>query len=62
LPKAKAAALDAAIRNNVQYQTQLLTKKSKIIEDFAASGRVKIVPAVYDLKTSVVNWLELPKK
>lgn len=62
LPADKAAALDAAIRNNVQYQTQLLTKRSKIIEDFAASGRVKIVPAVYDLKTGVVSWLEPRKK
>ena len=62
LPKDKDAALDTAIRNNVQHQTQLLTRQSKIIQDFAASGRVKIVPAVYDLKTGAVNWLELPKK
>jgi carbonic anhydrase len=62
LPKDKDAALDTAIRNNVQHQTQLLTRQSKIIQDFAASGRVKIVPAVYDLETGAVNWLELPKK
>jgi carbonic anhydrase len=62
LPKDKDAALDVAVRNNVQYQTQLLTQKSKIIQDFADSGKVKIVPAVYDLKTGVVHWLELPKK
>jgi carbonic anhydrase len=58
----KETALDTAVRNNVQHQTQLLTKNSSIIRDFAASGRVKIVPAVYDLKTGVVNWLEPPKK
>jgi len=62
LPKDKDAALDAAIRNNVQHQTQLLTKQSRIIRDFASSGRVRIVPAVYDLKTGVVTWLETPKK
>jgi carbonic anhydrase len=62
LPKDKGAALDAAIRNNVLRQTQRLTQRSKIIQDFAGSGRVKIVPAVYDLKTGVVNWLEPPKK
>jgi carbonic anhydrase len=62
LPKDKEAALDAAIRKNVQHQTGLLTKQSKIIRDFADSGRVKIVPAVYDLKTGVVSWLETPKK
>jgi len=32
------------------------------IQDFADSGRVKIVPAIYDLKTGMVNWLEPPKK
>jgi carbonic anhydrase len=62
LPSDKAAALDAAIRNNVLHQTRLLTGKSAIIQDFAASGRIKIVPAIYDLKTGVVNWLEAPKK
>jgi carbonic anhydrase len=60
LPKDKDAALDAAIRSNVLRQTQLLTRQSKIIQDFADSGRVKIVPAVYDLKTGVVNWMEPP--
>ncbi|HLJ92520.1 MAG TPA: carbonic anhydrase [Gemmataceae bacterium] len=62
LPKDPNAALDAAVRNNVQYQTQLLTKRSKIIQDFAGSGRIKIVPAVYDLKTGSVRWLDLPMK
>ena len=62
LPKDKDAALDTAIRNNVQYQTRLLTEKSKIIKDFADGGKVKIVPAVYELKTGVVHWLESPKK
>ncbi len=58
----KATTLDTAVRNNVQHQTQLLTKHSSIIRDFAASGRIKVVPAVYDLKTGVVNWLEPPRK
>ena len=44
------------------YQTQLLTRQSNIIKDFATSGRVKIVPAVYDLKGGVVGWLELRPK
>ena len=61
LPKDKATALDAAIRNNVYHQTRLLTEKSKIIRDFAENSRVKIVPAVYDLKTGVVDWPQLPK-
>jgi carbonic anhydrase len=62
LPADKTAALDAAIRNNVLQQTRLLTGKSEIIKDFADSGRIKIVPAVYDLKTGMVNWLDAPRK
>ncbi len=62
LPKDKDAALETAIRNNVLHQTQLLTKQSKIIQEFASSERVKIVPAIYDLKSGVVTWLEQPKK
>jgi carbonic anhydrase len=62
LPKDKSAALKSAIRNNVLYQTELLTKKSDIIRDFTTSGRVRIVPAVYDLSSGEVNWLEAKKK
>ena len=62
LPKDKKAALVAAIRNNVLYQTELLTKKSAIIRDFTTSGRVRIVPVIYDLSTGEVNWLEASKK
>jgi len=62
LPKDKSTVLDDAVHNNVLYQTQLLTRQSKIIKDFAVSGRVKIVPAVYNLKSGVVNWLEPRKK
>jgi carbonic anhydrase len=58
LPKDKHRALDAAIRNNVLYQARLLTSKSGIIRDFTTSGRAKIAPAVYDLTTGVVDWLE----
>jgi carbonic anhydrase len=62
LPREKDAALDTAVHNNVYHQTRLLTQKSKIIQDFADNGRVKIASAVYDLKTGVVEWPELPKK
>jgi carbonic anhydrase len=54
--------LETGIRNNIVYQTQLLTKQSKIIQDFANHGQVKIVPALYDLKSGEVKWLELPKE
>lgn len=50
--------LDAAIRANVRRQASLLGQQSTILKDFAANGRIKIVPAVYDLKTGEVQWLE----
>jgi carbonic anhydrase len=50
--------LDAAIRNNVLAQTELVTKQSALLKDFAASGRIKIVPAIYDLKSGKVSWLD----
>lgn len=62
LPQGKDAALEAAIRNNVIFHTELLTKKSAIINDFASTGRIRIVPAIYDLSTGVVSWLEAPRK
>jgi carbonic anhydrase len=62
LPNDKHAALDSAIHNNVLHQAGLLTSRSGIIRDFVASGRAKIVPAVYDLTTGIVDWLEPPAK
>ena len=50
--------LDAAIENNVLAQTELVAKQSGLLKDFAASGRIRIVPAVYDLKTGEVRWLK----
>jgi carbonic anhydrase len=51
-------AVDAAARNNARHQAALLPRQSRIVEDFVAGGRAKIVPAFYDLKTGVVEWLE----
>lgn len=53
--------LDAAIRNNVLAQTRQVTKESTLLEEFASTGRIKIVPAIYDLKSGEVIWLE-PKR
>lgn len=50
--------LDAAIRNNVLAQTEQVTKQSSLLKDFASTGRIKIVPAVYDLKSGEVHWLK----
>jgi len=58
LPKDKDEALNAAIRNNVQYHARQLTEQSTIIKDFVGSGRVKIATGVYSIKTGLVEWLE----
>lgn len=58
LPKDKDEALDAAIRNNIQYHARQLTEQSTIIKDFVSSGRVKIVTGVYSLKSGEVEWLK----
>jgi carbonic anhydrase len=53
--------LSAAIHNNVLAQTQQITKQSALLKDLAATGRIKIVPAVYDLKSGEVRWLVLKR-
>jgi len=53
--------LDAAILNNVLAQTELVTKQSSLLKEFVSTGRIRIVPAVYDLKSGEVRWLE-PKR
>jgi carbonic anhydrase len=62
LPKDQKAALLAGIEANVRYHAGQLTSKSKIIKDFTATGRVKIVAGVYSLETGEVKWLELGGK
>jgi len=54
--------LDTAILNNVLAQTEQVTKQSALLKDFAATGRIRIVPAVYDLKSGEVRWLERKRK
>jgi len=60
--KVMREAIDGAVRANALHQARLLTKDSAILKDFVSSGRVRIVPAVYSLKTGEVEWLELPKQ
>lgn len=62
LPHDHDAELGAAIHNNVLFQTSMLTGRSKIIRDFTTKHGVRIVPAIYDLKTGVVHWLDSTAK
>src|SRR5206468_8893565 len=58
LPKDPKAAVDAGIKNNVNYQARLLAQRSTIIKELVNSERVKLVPAVYSLSTGKVEWLD----
>jgi carbonic anhydrase len=58
LPRDKAAALEAATRANAIYQAGEMRKQSEVLRDFADSGRILIVPAVYSLTTGEVTWLD----
>lgn len=53
--------LDAAIHNNVLAQTEEITRQSSLLKEFASTGRIRIVPAVYDLKSGEVRWLEMKR-
>jgi carbonic anhydrase len=53
--------LDDAIRNNVLAQTEQVTQQSELLKEFVATGRIKIVPAIYNLSSGEVDWLE-PKR
>lgn len=54
--------LDAAIHNNVLAQTEQVTKQSALLKDLESTGRIRIVPAVYDLKSGEVRWLKLKRQ
>jgi carbonic anhydrase len=58
LPKDKEAAVDAGVRNNVQFQVQQMSKKSSVIRDYAKSERIALQGAVYSLETGTVEWVK----
>jgi carbonic anhydrase len=58
LPKDKKAALAAATQANTLFQATEMIRQSAILKEFADSGRVRIVPAVYSLTTGEVTWLD----
>jgi carbonic anhydrase len=58
LPRDKAAALMAATKANALFQAAEMTRQSDVLKEFAHSGRVLIVPAVYSLTSGEVTWLE----
>jgi carbonic anhydrase len=58
LPADKAAALAAAIKNNVVQQTNRLAKRSEVIKNHLEQKKLRIVSGVYSLATGKVEWLD----
>lgn len=49
--------IDAVVRANTQAVARALLERSAIVREAVASGKTRVVPAVYDLATSKVSWL-----
>lgn len=47
--------IDNAVKSNVELMIRRLYKRSVIVHDAVAAGEVKVVGAVYDLDTGLVN-------
>jgi carbonic anhydrase len=55
-------ALADAIRHNVLYQVEELSRRSALIKEFIDRGRVGVAAGVYSLDSGRVQWLDLPRK
>lgn len=49
--------VDNAVRSNVELMIRRLYKRSVIVHDAVAAGKVKVVGSVYDLDTGLVNLI-----
>lgn len=57
-PAEHRARLEAV---NAQRQAQSILDRSEIVRHLVSSGKVKVVPALYELASGQVRFLELPK-
>jgi carbonic anhydrase len=48
-------------KNNAIRQTQAVLDRSEIVRHLVAAGKLRVLPAVYDLPSGRVSFLELPK-
>jgi carbonic anhydrase len=58
LPMDKNAALVEGTKNNVRFQTDVLTKRSEVLRDSIEQKRLQIVSGVYSLASGRVEWLK----
>jgi len=47
---------------NAQRQAKAMLDRSEILRELTAKGKVKVVPALYDLTSGQVRFLEMPKE
>lgn len=52
-----AARLDRAVRANARLTCREILEGSEVIRQAADEGRVRVLPAVYDLASGAVDWL-----
>ncbi len=55
-----AARLDRAVRANARLTCREIIEGSETVRAAAEAGRVRVVPAVYDLASGAVEWLSAP--
>lgn len=53
--------LDRLSATNAQRQAQVILDRSEIVRHLVSSGKVRVVPAMYDLSKGTVTFLDLPK-
>ncbi len=49
--------VDAAVRANVRFQVDEAVRKSDVLREAVAAGRVMIVGGVYDLSSGAIEWV-----
>jgi len=54
----KSAYVDEVVHANAVAVAAALVQRSQIIRDAVAAGRTRVVPAVYDLESGRVSWLD----
>lgn len=52
--------VDSAVHDNIAYGVKQLLHDKPTLSRLAASGKVKVVGAYYDLDTGAVTWLDTP--
>jgi carbonic anhydrase len=61
-PAEGKTSLPDAIRHNVVYQVEELSRKSALIKEFIERERVSVAAGVYSLDTGRVQWLDVARK